>query len=275
MNYSIKYYQVLLRIRPAQLGHIVKQILQIKRKNIATTTGYIFFADPVSVFGFTLLSEGMYESQMTKLLELLLRPNDNFLDIGGNEGYFSVIASSLVQKGKVYCIEPQSRLQEIISENIKINKSNNINLYPVAISNQAGEVELFLRPSTNTGASSLFRHWKFGTFKETVPTITLDQFFEKNLIDRVRLMKVDCEGAEHLVFAGATKTLQKQIIEFIALEYHPMICGKDKCNEIHNQLYSSGYILTKVNDQCIYHLIGAETELKSLGNLSSKCNWDI
>jgi FkbM family methyltransferase len=274
MNYSTKYYQTLLSIRPAQLGNLVKQILQVKRKHIKTDSGYTFYADPVSVFGFTLLSEGIYESQMTKLLESLLRPSDIFVDIGGNEGYFSVIASSLVHDGKVYCIEPQSRLQSIIAENVKINNSNAIELYRLAISNQAGEVELFLRPSTNTGASSLFRHWKIGSIKETVPAITLDEFFWQNSINRIRLLKVDCEGAEYLVFGGGKSVIEQKLIEFIALEYHPMICGSDKCSEIHNQLCSSGYILTKVHDQCIYHIPGGETEVQSLGELTVNCNWD-
>jgi FkbM family methyltransferase len=274
MNYSTKYYETLLRIRPAQLSNLVKQILQIKRKLIKTTTSHTFWADPVSIFGFKLLSEGVHESQMTKLLELLLRPGDTFLDIGGNEGYFSVIASSLVQDGKVHCIEPQSRLQAIIAENIKINKSDTIKVHRLAISNQAGEVELFLRPSTNTGASSLFRYWKIGSIKESVPAITLDQFFQENSINRVRLMKVDCEGAEYLVFGGAKTVIEQKLIEFIALEYHPMICGIDKCSEIHNQLFNCGYILTKVYGQCIYHLPGAETVLKSLGELIVNCNWD-
>lgn len=274
MNYSTKYYQTLLSIRPAQLGNLVKQVLQVKRKHIQTDSGYTFYADPVSVFGFTLLSEGIYESQMTKLLESLLRPSDIFLDIGGNEGYFSVIASSLVHDGKVYCIEPQSRLQSIIAENIRINNSNAIEVYRLAISNQTGEVELFLRPSTNTGASSLFRHWKIGSIKESVPAITLDKFFQQNSINRVRLLKIDCEGAEYLVFEGGKGVIKQKLIEFIALEYHPHICGKDKCNNIHESLCNNGYILTKLHSQCIYHLPSLETDLKHLGALTLNCNWD-
>jgi hypothetical protein len=52
------------------------------------------------------------------------------------------------------------------------------------------------------------------------------------------------------------------------------MCEIDKCTEIHNQLCSSGYILTKVHDQCMYHLPGGETEVKSLGGLTVNCNWD-
>ena len=268
------FYKTLLSIRPAQLGSFIKTIFQIKRQNIPTNIGYTFFADPVSVFGYTLVSEGIYESSMTRLLQILLRSDDNFLDVGGNEGYFSVIASSLVQNGCVYCLEPQSRLQTIIAENVKINNSQNVKLHHLALSDQQQEVELFLRPSTNTGASSFIRHWKIGSTKETVNAITLDQFIEQNNISKIRLMKVDCEGAEYLVMGGGTQVLHKQLIEFIALEYHPSICGTGKCNQIHQNLLSYGYTLTKVNGQCIYHLPDCGGSLNTLGDLKANCNWD-
>jgi predicted methyltransferase len=70
--------------------------------------------DPVWVFGIALLRDGIYEPQMTKLLYTLLRPSDTFLDVGGNEGYFSVIASTLVPDGAVHCIEPQERLHPVL-----------------------------------------------------------------------------------------------------------------------------------------------------------------
>ncbi|MEB3147976.1 MAG: FkbM family methyltransferase [Sphaerospermopsis sp.] len=275
MTHSTEYYKILLGIRPAQLGSFIKNVLQIKRQNIVTSIGYTFFADPVSVFGYTLLSEGIYESSMTRLLHTLLRPNDSFLDVGGNEGYFSVIAASLVQNGCVYCLEPQSRLQTIITENIKINKSQNVKLYHLALSEQPQEIDLFLRPSTNTGASSFFRHWKIGSIKETVKAITLDQFIEQNNISKIRLMKVDCEGAEYLVIGGGKQTLSKQLIQFIAMEYHPNICGMDKCNQIHQSLLGYGYTLTKANGQCIYSFPGDELLLDRLGNVTSNCNWNI
>jgi hypothetical protein len=59
------------------------------------------------------------------------------------------------------------------------------------------------------------------------------------------------------------------------MEYHPSICGIDKCTEVHNSLKAAGYILTQVNGQSIYHLSGLETELQSLGALKIDCNWQI
>src|SRR5262249_39675901 len=44
--------------------------------------------------------------------------------------------------------------------------------------------------------------------KEHVRAMTLDAFFQSNVLERVRLLKVDCEGTEYLVIAGGRKVLK-------------------------------------------------------------------
>jgi len=55
--------------------------------------GLLFWADPASMFGFEMLYKKVYEPQMTKLFELVLRPTDTLIDVGGGEGYFSILGS--------------------------------------------------------------------------------------------------------------------------------------------------------------------------------------
>ena len=88
--------------------------------------------------------EAIYEPQMTRLLELVLRPTDVFVDGGANEGYFSILAASLVGNGQVHCVEPQSRLQPILRENIRLNSARSVTIHSVALCEHPGEVKLFL-----------------------------------------------------------------------------------------------------------------------------------
>src|SRR5262249_6254383 len=163
----VPLYSFLLKIRPAQAGQFVKDCLGIKRRVIPTSTGKKFWADPVSVFGMHLLTEGSHESPLSSLLLAVLRSGDTFLDAGGNEGYFSVLASSMVgEKGTVLCIEPQTRLQPVIQENLRLNHAGNVCVMQLALSDHPGVTKLFLRPTTNNGASSLYRHWKIGSKAE-------------------------------------------------------------------------------------------------------------
>ncbi len=272
---KIGFYSALLRIRPTQLGDLLKRCLHVRRRYIRTRTGHTFWADPASVFGLQLLRDGIYEPQMVRILELVLRPDDTFVDVGGGEGYFSILASGLIPRGDVHCIEPQTGVQAVLRENIRINSAHSVMVHQRALSSSEGEVTLFLRPSTNPGASSLFRHWRMGSGRERVCATTLDAFFEDNFLEQVRLLKVDCEGAEYLVVSGGHQVLQQQRVDFIALEYHAAICGVERCTTTHEELKRCGYVLTKVYEQYIYHLPGLEGELRPLGELRVDCGWDV
>src|SRR2546423_4600895 len=243
--HPIIFYAALLRVRPAQLCDVLKKLLRVRRRYVLSATGQTFWLDPVSVLGLHLMSEGLHEPQMCKLFKSVLRPDDCVIDVGGNEGYFSVLAAALVRSGRVHCIEPQSRLQPILRENIRVNQAHAIVVHQLALSNTAQDVELYLRPSTNTGASSLYHHWKLGSEHERVRAVTLDDFFQANGLERVRLLKVDCEGAEHQVITGARAVLARQAIDYIALEYHPSICGVEACRRVHEMLTAAGFTLTK------------------------------
>lgn len=244
----------------------------IRRRPVQTKTGHQFWVDPVSVFGLQLMRDGIHERHMTSLVELLLRPSDVFIDIGANEGYFSVVAASQVGDGAVHCIEPQGRLQEILRKNFELNGSK-VLVHQTAISNEDGYVNLFLRPSTNTGASSIFRPWKLGSSTECVPCTTLDSFFFTNSIARARLIKIDCEGAEAFVIEGGKRILTEHRMDFIALEYHPSICGVEKCLETHERFTSAGYVVTTVAGLCVYHLPSQGQDLRSLGDVSNQPDW--
>jgi len=250
---DLAFYEFLLRVRPCQLAGALKTCLRIGRQRVVTRTGHTFLVDPVSVLGIHLLRDGIHEAEMTNLLYTLLRPADTFLDVGGNEGYFSVLASTLLPDGAVHCIEPQERLQPVLSGNLEMNGSTQAVAHRTALSDRVGKVNLFTRPSTNTGASSLFRHWKFGAAREIVPTTTLDAFFEENGLRKVRLMKVDCEGAEHLVIAGGRSVLKRGCIDFIAMEYHAAISGDAQCRSTHAKLTDAGYCLSDTPGPRVYH----------------------
>lgn len=262
-----KLYGTLLKVRPAQLGALLKRCLFIRRRLVRTRTGHVFWADPVSSFGFQILVEGVYEPQMTKLLESVLRPSDVFVDVGANEGYFSILAASLVRNGRVHCVEPQSRLQPVLRENIRLNSAGSVVVHPIVLSDRPGEVDLYLRPSTNTGASGLYRVGKIGLAREKVVATTLDLLFQENRIEKARLVKIDCEGAEGAVIAGGQRVLGRQAIDFIAMEYHPSIGsdGRETCRKIHESLLGFGYVLTQIHGQCIYHLPSFSEVLRAAG----------
>ena len=266
-------YSKLLRVRPAYFVSFLKKTLGIKRRAIELEGGRHFWIDPVSQFGLELLREGTYEPTMTQLIGTLLRPGDTFVDIGGNEGYFSMVASQIVGRGQVHCVEPQRRLQSVIRENISLNRAKNIHVHALALADAEATKELHLRPDTNTGSSGFYGGRKWGSKTESVSVTTLDKFFAIHGIERARLMKVDCEGAEAPMMVGAEEVFSSRRIDFLALEFHPNVIGHAKCTEINSQLRRSGYRLTRANALWVYHLPGLEKDLASLGTLN-EIHWD-
>ena len=106
----------LLKVMPAFLASFLKKLFKIKREIIKTKDG-IFFIDKLSNFGSQLKLKGEYEPQLKLTLEKLLKEGDTFIDLGANEGYFSIIGGKIVGGiGRIISIEPQTRLQHIINK---------------------------------------------------------------------------------------------------------------------------------------------------------------
>ena len=152
----LRYYEFIAeKLHPAELVVFVKKCLRIRRRYFSFNN-LNFFIDPVSHFGLRILRDKMYEPQVTSFVEQLLLPGDVFMDLGANEGYFSIIASKIVgDNGKVFCIEPQRRLWPVLLDNFIANECHNIQLLPYAVGPEKGEAELILTPSINTGSSKI------------------------------------------------------------------------------------------------------------------------
>ncbi|CAN5374233.1 hypothetical protein BH09BAC3_BH09BAC3_13050 [soil metagenome] len=217
---SIKLYEFLAKkLRPIELAYIVKKLLFIKRRDFAINQN-VFFLDPVSDLGIRLLATNTYEPEIEQLILSTLKEGDTFVDLGANEGYFSVLASKKVgNAGKVFAIEPQERLWNVVIKNIQLNNCYNVQLVPYAIGEKSEEVEFILTPSVNTGSSGLVKSGRNSMWKtQASRSITLDQLLDKQ---KIRLLKIDIEGYEFFALKGAAGILASGQIENIILELHP------------------------------------------------------
>ena len=274
LDTRLRYYKFLLSIRPTQLGSVAKALLRVKRRVVKSSIGVSYWADPVSVFGFELLSQGCFERDLTNVVQKLLRPSDVFVDVGGNEGYFSILAARQVRNGRVICVEPQRRLIPVIQRNTALNATTQaVSIQNVALSNQSGQAQLYLRPSSNTGASSFYRHWKLGFARQSVTTKRFDDLMSELHISAIRLVKVDCEGAELLVLSGATDILQRQLVNFWVVDYHDKITSLEACERTHKLFCNAGYRLAKHKDLCIYFTAAQRADLTAVGGYRFADSW--
>jgi FkbM family methyltransferase len=145
-----------------------------------------------------------YEHETTLLLMENLQGGNFFVDVGANNGYYSLLASSLVgREGRVFSFEPNPSSFRRLLNNLSYNKVTNVTPFNLALSDAQEVVPLYLNRFED-GQSSMVRSAKTSV---PVPTIRLDDVVSGRLPD---LVKIDVEGAELKVLAGMANTLSSQ-----------------------------------------------------------------
>lgn len=162
-----------------------------------------------------ILIEILIENQYK--LGKLIKPNYTVIDIGGQAGFFSTMASKIVgNNGKVYVFEPsKSNFNELI-KNVKLNNLKNIVAHNLAVSKSEGKLKFFISEE-NVGAHSLLNdaNKRFTEVKST----SLKKIFCENNLKKVNFLKMDCEGSEYeILLESPISTLKK--IDTIILEQH-------------------------------------------------------
>lgn len=151
------------------------------------------------------------------------------LDIGAHIGGFSLLAANAVgPQGRVFAFEPVPGNHEILSSNARMNGIDCLVPIRAAAGRSRGHIELLVSDVDSMWASTrstwaetlhhgeLSRHVR----AEQVELTTVDDFLAQQSISRVALMKIDVEGAEMDVLAGAAEALAAQRIDQVIVEVH-------------------------------------------------------
>ncbi|NBV21204.1 MAG: FkbM family methyltransferase [Proteobacteria bacterium] len=238
--------QFLLRaVRPVELAELLKRLLGISysEQRIGTRT---YWLDPASNFGDRLLSGETYEPEFSAHLVGLLKPGDVFIDLGANEGYFSLLASDAVgASGRVYAIEPQARLWPVILHNFALNQKLNCTLLPYAVGEQEGFIEMLLFPSLNTGATTaVHSRRRFLHTRQKAAVMPLAKMIEARRITRVAALKIDIEGYELFALKSLGRHLAEGLIENLIVEMHPAQLAElgQSVHDVEQLLENSGYV---------------------------------
>jgi FkbM family methyltransferase len=139
---------------------------------------------------------GIWEPHISAFIADRLRPGDAFCDIGANIGYYSLLASHVVgPRGVVIAVEPSPPIFSILRENLALNGARNVRAVEAAVAAQAGRVALYRGPSWNSGMTTTLAEHGFKATDE-VDALPLEEILRPDEISRLRLIKIDVEGAE-------------------------------------------------------------------------------
>lgn len=144
----------------------------------------------------TIFYFGVWEPDVSHVIEQRLAPGDVFVDIGANIGYDTLLASHRVGRtGRVVSIEASGRTFGLLQRNLSLNDAANVRAVHVAIADRPGKLELYETDSGNIGAATTLSS-RGGRLLESVEALPLLSVLSPAELARIRLIKMDVEGAE-------------------------------------------------------------------------------
>jgi FkbM family methyltransferase len=165
---------------------------------------------------------GVYDAFFWKFLQPTNLESQTILDIGGHIGYHSMCFARLAgREGRVYVFEPNTFNLERMRLNFGKNEelSQTIHICPYALADFSGTTEFFFSPNvddqTSSGgyiensykplSESIYERSNF--ISKRVKVETLDNFARIEQINKLTLIKIDVEGAEHKILEGGKDTI--------------------------------------------------------------------
>ena len=168
----------------------------------------------------------LYEPHLSKLLLRLLRKGDTFIDVGAHVGYFSILASALVENsGRVISCEPDVENFSHILGHAELNKQTNIVAQNLVVSDNDGSVAFYFN-SDNDGGHALWdpglhdfnKKSQLTVQKNSCDSIRIDTLFKKHGVKQCRLLKIDTEGAELSVLKSGENSFTPNKVPFVVSE---------------------------------------------------------
>jgi FkbM family methyltransferase len=185
-----------------------------------------------------------YLSQIVKSAEVII-------DGGAHAGSHTILYKSINPDVTVHAFEPQSKMFDLLSHNVKQNNFNNVFLHNLALANKPsvtkmatsvadvyydenheyvrlenGDLHEAIFTDISYGDDNVFNlgGLGFGEDGEEVSTVTIDSL---NL-SRCDFIKLDLEGAEPLALSGATETIKK---------FYPTILFEHNHHQLSDDIY--------------------------------------
>lgn len=163
-------------------------------------------ADLRTALGLALYRYGV-DAPEIELVRRLLRPGDTFVDGGANVGLFTLVAAHCVgATGHVLSFEPASATRSQLIRNIALNRYPWIDVRGEALAEATGSAAMLSFVGDGAGLSSFAPAVCVGGVREQVSVTTLDDALGADAC-KVRLVKLDLEGAEVRALRGAPRLL--------------------------------------------------------------------
>jgi FkbM family methyltransferase len=210
--------------RPAQLGrNLVRRRRSATELWVALPWGGALKVDTTEAIGRSLALNGVYDLPVTEALYRLCSRGEFLVDVGANIGYTAALMARRSGDGLVCAYEPHPDVYRALCANVERLRAvaHHARIRPVeaAVTSRPGHIELTV-PShfrSNQGSASVEPKRQAAAVTMSVPAVSLD---DQCVHRTVGVLKIDVEGHEAGVLAGAERMLRERRIRDIVFEDH-------------------------------------------------------
>ena len=163
----------------------------------------------------------LYEKYSTMIVNSYIQQDDTIIDVGANIGVTTIPYSRMVPRGIVYSFEPFYKNIINLKYNISINGCKNVKLYEIALGDRDTTVNISNmmrgkigdeKKCKNIDSSEInYGAVQITSEKKNSHEVPMKKLDDIKIIGNIKLLKVDVEGSEPLVFAGAAKLIKKHL----------------------------------------------------------------
>lgn len=172
---------------------------------------------------------------------------DIVVDLGANQGIFTCYAAKRVPHGWVYAVEPDAENLTWLKAHLDLNGISNATVIPKCAGDRTGKA--CFRKGDSSGTGCVVDVSEQGPGFTEVDQITIEEMMTAYQLPKIDLLKIDIEGFEARVLAGADGRLGS--IRRIVLEYHSPALA----NEVTEMLQGKGFRLLQNPGPVLSHIL--------------------
>jgi FkbM family methyltransferase len=185
-------------------------------------TGHRIYVDTRDVnISSHLMLEGRWESWIEQVLMPAIKPGMRFVDVGANFGYYTLLGAEMVgASGHVYSFEANPLMIQKLAKSVAVNGfKQRITLFNVAVHDESSPMEIIFRHDASGGGWTEVATGARPAMTEVfpIPGEPLDMLLAD--VPQVDVIKIDVEGAEPKVLAGAKNLIGRSRNLMIILEF--------------------------------------------------------
>jgi FkbM family methyltransferase len=183
-------------------------------------TGHKIFVDTRDVgIAPHLLWEGRWEPWIDHHVLYAVQPGMTVCDAGASFGYYTILMAEKVGPlGRVHAFEPNPAITALLKQSVAVNGFHQrVTIHQVALGEESGELLLNIDPELVGGAFLSPAEALARTDAIPVAVRRLDDLMPSD--QTLDFLKVDVEGFEAAVMAGASATLARSELKGALLEF--------------------------------------------------------